>query len=84
MINALVNQVLYQLTSAAQRFLELQLENATDIHVIVPTSAAVLVSHTAQWTTVLEKLDAVYPAVLECYKNDSQGSFEYERSTSDR
>lgn len=53
--------------SAAQRFLEAQLAAASDVKLIVPSSSAVLVSHSSLWPAALAKLDSVHDQLLECH-----------------
>ena len=65
-------QVLYQLISAAQRYLERELISANQVQSIVPMAAALLASRSTSWPLWLAKLDSVYDALFEC-----QGIFFY-------
>lgn len=66
--------VLYQLSSAAQRFMEKHLLSSNDdMASTVATSAAVLVSHSELWPTAVNKLDDVYDELLECYQTERPG-----------
>lgn len=72
---SLTFQVLFQVNSAAQRFLEQELATAHDMKTIVPIATAVLVSHSSIWPETMAKLDSVYDQLLDCYFNDRQGIF---------
>ena len=70
-------KVIYQLSSAAQRYLETQLtasSSSNDVATIVPMATAVLVSHSSSWPTVMARLDVVYDHLLDCYSNNSRGT----------
>jgi hypothetical protein len=63
-------QVLFQVSSAAQRFLERELAASREMKTIVPIATAVLVSHSSVWPETLAKLDSVYDELIDCYLND--------------
>jgi hypothetical protein len=63
-------QVLFQVSSAAQRFLERELAASREMKTIVPIATAVLVSHSSAWPETLAKLDSVYDELIDCYLND--------------
>lgn len=67
-------QVLFQVSSAAQRFLERELTAAHDMKSIVSMATAVLVSHSSSWPETLAKLDSVYDQLLDCYLKERQGN----------
>ncbi|XP_046454359.1 C3 and PZP-like alpha-2-macroglobulin domain-containing protein 8 isoform X2 [Daphnia pulex] len=62
--------VLFQVSSAAQRFLERELAASREMKTIVPIATAVLVSHSSAWPETLAKLDSVYDELIDCYLND--------------
>lgn len=62
--------MLFQVSSAAQRFLERELAVSHEMKTIVPIATAVLVSHSSSWPETLTKLDGVYDQLIDCYLND--------------
>ena len=69
-------KVLYQLSSAAQRFMEKHfLMSTNDMASIVPVSTAILISHSSLWPAALQKLNSVYDQLLECYQSEQPGHF---------
>lgn len=62
--------MLFQVSSAAQRFLERELAVSHEMKTIVPIATAVLVSHSSSWPETLTKLDSVYDQLIDCYLND--------------
>ena len=66
--------VLYQLSSAAQRFMEKRLLSSTDdMTSMVAISTAVLVSHSQLWPAAVSQLDDVYDELLQCYQLERPG-----------
>lgn len=67
-------QVLYQLQSAAQRFLEAELVPMTELRSVVAAASAALQSRSQQWPVFLTKLDSIYDQLIESYTNNSLGN----------
>ncbi|XP_057381255.1 uncharacterized protein LOC130703811 [Daphnia carinata] len=62
--------VLFQVSSAAQRFLERELAVNHEMKTIVPMATAILLSHSSSWPETLVKLDSVYDQLMACYSTD--------------
>lgn len=66
--------VLYQVSSAAQRFMEKHLLSPTDdMASVVAISTSILVSHSQLWPAAINQLNDVYDELLQCYQLEHPG-----------
>lgn len=72
----IVQQVLFQVSSAAQRFLERELAANHEMKTVVPMATAILLSHSSAWPQTVLKLDSVYDQLMDCYSSNRQGKLQ--------